>query len=451
MTFLQPMMLWSFLAIIPLTAFYFLKVRPRRKPTTAFFLWERVFEEKRSSSLFQRFRDVWSLLLMLLAFSAVCLALARPQWTDRRRDVLILVDNSASMSAREGSSSRLEEAKRTATEIVEGLNGSQRAAVATIGHVLTYKSHLTDNPRELIDAVESIGPSKRSLRLDALPRREDEQNRWDREHRVLLLSDGGFDTASLPEHIELLKIGESQENVGLVAADMSYLPGGANRLGFYFQVASSFKEPCDVDLTLVRVDDDSNEQLFKVIPLQVKPGVNPPETFTLEDALPGRWIARLDLDDALSTDNTANLVAAKPEPIRVAVDSSDRFFLENSIIAFERGDKLLTLVDERPAMVLAKSKTPPMDFALIFQPAGESCWWSDLGDEVEVGVPRVVVADHPALRYLDVGSMAFVGARRLTPPPGAQVLVADERGLPLIYKARHKQQAAIIVNLDPSA
>ena len=78
MSFLQPGMLWSLAVLLPLAAIYFLKVRPRRRPTTAYFLWEKIFQEKRSSSLFQRLRDVMSLVLMALAAAGISLALAQP-------------------------------------------------------------------------------------------------------------------------------------------------------------------------------------------------------------------------------------------------------------------------------------------------------------------------------------------------------------------------------------
>ena len=94
MTLLAPSMLWSLVVLVPLVAIYFLKVRPRRKPTTAYFLWEQIFKEKRSSSLFQSLRDVWSLVLMLLAAAAIALALARPEFSEERRDLLIVIDTS---------------------------------------------------------------------------------------------------------------------------------------------------------------------------------------------------------------------------------------------------------------------------------------------------------------------------------------------------------------------
>jgi hypothetical protein len=239
--------------------------------------------------------------------------------------------------------------------------------------------------------------------------------------------------------------------VGLIAADLAYLPGVENRLGVYFQLASSYAQPLECDMTLARVGDDGQEQLMKVIPVRVEPGANPPESFTLDDAPAGRWLARLDLDDALATDNTAYLAARKPTPIRVSVESTDRFFLENSVLAFSSSEDLLNLVPDAADVVIAKSATPDEEQAIIFQPAGESPWWTDLGEELEVGAARVLQAEHPALAHLDAATIPFVGARQLTAPAGAQVLVADDTGLPLVYIARREGRSAVVVNLDPVA
>lgn len=451
MTFLAPMMLWSLAALLPLAAFYFLKVRPRRRPTTALFLWEKVWEERRANSLFQRLRDLWSLLLVLLACTAICLALARPEWKGRRQDLLILIDNSASMAANDGSSSRIDEAKKAAAAIVEGLDGTQRAAVATIAQRLIYRSHLTDNPRELLDAVESVAASNQELRLDSLPTRDDEDNRYLRDHRIVLVSDGCFGSGVLPGHIELVKVGTPQGNVGIVAADMAYLPSGADQLGFYCQVASSFAEPREVDLVVANVDEAGNEQPVRVIPLQIAPGTNKPQTYTLDRAAAGKWVARLDLRDALAADNTAYLVASHPDPIRVAVKSEDRYFLENSVLAFSRGDGLMALVRDKPEVVLANGLAPDDGKTIVFHPTGQSCWWKELGEEIEVGAARVMIEEHPVLRYVDVATIPFVGARRIVPPAGAQIMAADERGIPLIYKARSGSRTAVVVNIDPVA
>jgi hypothetical protein len=89
--------------------------------------------------------------------------------------------------------------------------------------------------------------------------------------------------------------------------------------------------------------------------------------------------------------------------------------------------------------------------SINFEPRGESPWWTEIGEEIIPGPARLLVEDHPALRHLDPTTIPFVGARQVTPVAGAQVLVADDRGAPLILLARKNDQATLVVNLDPIA
>ncbi|MEM6798506.1 MAG: VWA domain-containing protein [Planctomycetota bacterium] len=475
MTFAAPWMLWSLLALLPLLAVYLLKVRPRRTPTTAFFLWEKVFNQNKSNRLWHRLRNLWSLLIMAAAFALIALALGEPRWSDdERRDLLILIDNSASMQTQEGGGSRLELAKEKARGLARALDGVQRAAVATVADRLRYQSHLTDNPRELLAAIDKIEPTYESFRIEALPshqdlstgepegagdgegaeQEEEQAENLARQRRVLLVTDGVMSGAEAPDGVELLMVSGEQTNVGIVAVDLQFVPGAADRMSFYYQLASTHTAPVEIDLLLSRQDEAGIDQLAKVIPLTVEPGVNPPQTLSVEGAEPGRWIATLDGDtlsgDALAADNTAWLVARRPPPIAMAVASDDRYFFEQSVRAFTIGSSALRLVDEGAQVVLAKGsvETPR---AIVFQPDGESPWWGRLGDEVDVDAVKVLVEDHPLLRHLDPLSISFLGARRLTPPTGSRVLVESNTGVPLIYTAGRGGDGAVVVNLDPVA
>ncbi|MEX2167762.1 MAG: BatA and WFA domain-containing protein [Pirellulales bacterium] len=469
MTFAAPLMLWSLAAILPLVAIYLLKVRPRRRPTTALFLWQRILQERRPHHLLHRLRDLWSLLLMALAFAAIALALAQPRWTGaKHQDLLLLIDTSASMQARNGGTTRLALAQERVRDIARAMDGVQRVAVATIDRDLRYLSHLTDNPREILAAVDRAQVSNYELNLRAIPRRGDSSkldlpdtpdsqnpesgNRQNGvyDHRVLLVSDGSFDRDALPKEVEIVQIGEPQPNVGLIAADLAYVPGQQGQLQFYFQVASSGTEPRELDLLLSTGENDAAE-LKKVIPLTVQPGLNEPQVLTIEDAPPGRWVAKLDGDDALSADDTVYLVARKPPPIPIAVAADSRFFLEQSVLAFARDSDLLTLVADNPQVTLAHGTPPDESRLIVLGPAGESPWWESLGEEIEVVAPRVLVDDHPALRHIDAGTIQFLGARQIVPPSGSQVLVDSTDGVPLIYVASRAGKSAVVVNLDPIA
>ena len=449
MSFLSPGFIWAFLSLVPLALIYLLKVRPRRKPTTAYFLWENIFHERRPNRLLQRLRDLWSLLLMLLAFAAICFALMRPELSDDdRKDVLLLIDNSASMNTVEGGVSRLDAAKSTAIRILRAFNGTQRAAVASVSRDVNYQSHLSDNPRELIDAVKSVEATDFELRPEQLASNDEHDSQaWLDDQRIVLLSDGCFDTRMLSSRIELLKIGEPKDNVGLVAADLRRLPGAADRLGLYVQVRSTHTKPVQADLLVYQGTDDEN--LFRLIPLEIQPGLNPPQVFDLAGAQAGAWRLRLDTNDALANDDVVQLAVAPSQPIRVQVSSENRFFFENSVLAFSGKAGLLELVTENADVTIHQGQWDGSDRGIVFQPRGESELWTNVGSEVAVVEPKGFVEDHPVTRHIDLATLSFAGAVNLTPPEGAQVIVASGSDVPLIYRVMKNGRSVIVVNLDP--
>ncbi len=473
MSFASPVFFWALVSLIPLCAIYLLKVRPTRKPTNAWFLWEDIFQENRATSLFQRFRDLFSLLLMGLAFLAIVLALARPDLSgDRQYDLILLIDNSASMSANDSSGVRLDQAKKVAADIVKALNGTQRCSVAVVSNEARFLSNLTDNPQELLTAIESVAPSLLPSKFDVLEQfaaekqaKKQVEDRKDdaqpvsiskRQSRVILISDGCGDR-SLPEGIELMKVGSGDRpNIGLVACDMRRLPGGSGRVGVFFQVASTWHQQVEAELVL---GFDSPDAPTKFVPLEVQPGVNPPEVFELDDAQAGQWYFRLSAgrQDALRVDDVAYLTLPPRRPISIAVVAQDRYFYENCVQAFSQNDGLLKLSDASQSaglLIGAGDFAVPAGYdgdLLVFQPSGVSPFWQDLGEEIEVTEARTVDDGHPVIRHIDPSLMPFVGARRLAAPPGAEVLVKAEDDTPLIYRATHAGRSAVVLNFDPLA
>ncbi|MBN8420376.1 MAG: BatA and WFA domain-containing protein [Verrucomicrobia bacterium] len=450
MTFLAPAFLWTLAALAPLAAIYFLKVRPRKKPVTAFFLWQKIFTEKKASALFKRLRDVFSLLLMALAFAAIAFALAEPDFAgDERKDLLIVVDHSASMSAKDGTTTRLEKAKKRARDLIAGMNGTQRAAVASFAEVTRMLEHPTRHRKALLEAVNSIQPTELPSRVEAL-RALQPGDEWMKDTRVLLITDGCLDLPDRLPSVEVLRISDSAKNIGIARADLRSVPGGPARLGLFILPVSSFTEPVKTDITLTHVDSN---RMVKIIPVTLQPGENPAVTLTLDDAPAGRWTATLGLEDALERDNTAYLYVPPRQPVPVGVLADDPFFFQNAVSAFERSDQLLSLAQDSKSatLMLSKGKVPADISTVVFQPTGESPVWSKVGEEIAAPVPKVLAKDHPLLRYLDAETMTFAGARQITAPTGAVVLVADESGPPLIYLMRQGAQTVCVVNLDPLA
>ena len=161
---------WSALAGVPvgIIALYFLKLRrrPVRVPSTI--LWRRSMEDLHVNSLFQRLRRNLLLFLQLLAVAMIMLALAglRVKGTSGvRQRFVLLVDNSASMSATDVAPSRLAKAKEAAKKVVQEMDSDDLAMVISFSDSARVVSSYTSDRRTLSARIDSIEPSQSSTSL----------------------------------------------------------------------------------------------------------------------------------------------------------------------------------------------------------------------------------------------------------------------------------------------
>src|SRR5271155_4301881 len=123
---------WFALAGVPvgIIALYFLKLRrrPVRVPSTL--LWRRSLEDLHVNSLFQRLRRNLLLFLQLLAVALAMLALAGPHVRGtggQGQRFVLMIDNSASMTATDVAPTRLDKAKEAAKRVVSAMDADDLA------------------------------------------------------------------------------------------------------------------------------------------------------------------------------------------------------------------------------------------------------------------------------------------------------------------------------------
>ena len=447
MSFLAPGLLWGLLALIPIAAVFFLKVRPRRQVTNAFFLWQKIFEEKKSSALFRRLRNLFSLILMLLAAAAIIFAMSRPRLDqDDGRDLLVVVDISASMAAGPEDERGIDLALQEAEGIVTALNGTRRMALASFADQLEFVSHLSDSPRDLLQAVRTL--DTRDVPISGEARRTLNQYAGtDQNYRVILLTDGHGGLEGLDDKIEVMRVGEPLQNAGLVEADFGWIPGKTDTVGFFYRIASSFTETKQAELELRNADQGG---IARLLPITLEPGLTEPMVLEIGQAGPGKWIASLNISDDFPKDNEIEMVLPARKKIAIRVSAKQDYFFQRCLEAFDLSGGILRAAPEEAELVLAQGAPDGDEPALVFGPDGDSPYWTSLGDPVEVLAARVVVEGHPVLKHLDLEGLPFSGARALTPPDGAIILAQSESGLPLIYKSSRNGRTAIVVNLDPT-
>src|SRR6201986_3189872 len=121
---------WLFALLVPLIAFYFLKLKRPRVAIPSLVLWRQVLNDQRVNSPFQRFKRNLLLLLQLLVLACLVLAAMQAFWgtgAGCAKYLPILIYCSASMGAidKPGGVSRLDAAKAEARKIVDNLLSEQ--------------------------------------------------------------------------------------------------------------------------------------------------------------------------------------------------------------------------------------------------------------------------------------------------------------------------------------
>lgn len=144
---------------------YILKLRRRRYEIPFSKLWQRVLREKESSSLWRRLKRFLSLLVQLAFLALLFGAVSDPrigQASPAGRNVVLIVDASASMKAQDGGSSRLprvELAKLKAKEILRGMGGADVAMVVRMDGQTTALTRFDSDVPRLLKTIDTIEAS----------------------------------------------------------------------------------------------------------------------------------------------------------------------------------------------------------------------------------------------------------------------------------------------------
>ena len=136
MSFLSPLAFALTALVLPLILLYFLKIRRRERRVPSLLLWDPSLRDREASAFFQRLQRDPLLILQILALLALSLALARPAVTvmgDGARKVVVVLDTSASMKARDVSPSRFDIAQAAAVQLVRRLGEGAEVMVIETG------------------------------------------------------------------------------------------------------------------------------------------------------------------------------------------------------------------------------------------------------------------------------------------------------------------------------
>lgn len=410
---------WGLLALgalVPLVAAYFLRRKQKPVVVSALFLWRSPRSRAEAGPRFERFTREASLLLEVLAVVAAALFLADARWGEqaRSRHLVLVVDGSLSLSARDAQGvSVMDKVRAEAARRVEETRAS-RVTVLVSGSVPRVLAGPEAEPSRALAALESfralgadheVGPTLRWAQELAGP-----------DERVHFFTDAPPSPGErVPGTVRWTALGAPRDNVGLVSA---WRRDEGSTATVTLRVARWGQGPEETEVRVVAAPGPGARE-----GTERRERVRLPEegAATLRFTFEGAGDVAVSLPpDALPEDGEVRLPPAVEPPVRVAwaegLDAPVRSALE----------RVFSVV---PGVVVGAAPDGASEAKLFVGPRGSDAEVTlGVGGEVRTFVgPFFAEKSDPLLEDVQLGGVRWAAGAE--PPPGRPLMTAGERVL----------------------
>jgi Ca-activated chloride channel family protein len=448
---------------------YILKLRRKDVVVSSTFLWRQVIRDVQANAPFQKLRRNLLLLLQLIAAALIIFALSRPFLrflANGGRNIVVIVDTSASMGATDVQPSRLDDAKRRAHELVRQRRPGDLMMVLSASSRPQAATGFTHEGAELDRAIDSLKAHDTPTNMrDALNLAADlvaSRNNGD-SGVIDLISDGGFESqtgATSPDgglqytlanlnlgktHVNFHGVGKRQNNVGITAVDFRRNLGSERTIQLlvvthnYSRETKKFNEEIYADDNLVEAHE-----------VNLTPNGEDTQPYDLpEPDHPVKMRVKLDIHDDMAADNEAALVLKPRKTLKALLVGRENLFLENAL----KVDPSVQL-SKTPQFTTGKGYDVVIfyDAAPAKLPEGNYLFLHCVSDQTPVKVDGTMTTvqpadwerDHPVMRYLDIGNERFGSAMKAVPLGWGKELCVAESGSLIVAGEKNKMRAVFV-------
>ncbi len=452
----------AWLVLIPLALWLFRR-QAKRVPVSTLLFFKSLAREHQESAWLRRIKKWLSLLLTLLVLLLAIFALARPSSelsADSPGAVVIVVDRSASMAARDGQGQlRIQEAKRRVTERIRALPDQVVLSLIAFDsrpHVLLSRSR---NRRECLRLLEEINAvpmeGKPEPALQVAQRLADLETR----SRIWLASD-----AALPANANADMISTAVPdpiNVGITGFQIRHSPLARDRYDAFVKVSAAASNVAKITSTL---EVSIAGRIAQLRELELAPGESSSLILPLEGLRGQRLEMRLTTPgDCFGWDDGLAAPLPKTQALHVAwfADKPDPFtelalssLIEAGRIEMKKGDPAAWPPKEVPDVYVFENWLPkewPKDRPVIALTPQQSA--GPLQTRPLRGVPhdsvRVVQPEHPVLFRASTSRIAVTQTTVLSLPVSIEPLwIAGNE--PVLAAGEAEGQRLVVTAFSPA-
>lgn len=464
MPFLAPLALAG-LAFLPLVlAFYLLKLRRDERVVPSTLLWQRLVTDVEANAPWQRLRRSLLLLLQLLLVAILVLLAARP-FLERpagfARDLVVVIDASASMAATDVSPDRMSEARARAIDALRDLPAGGHVSVIAAGRTARVVANATSDLGHVRAAIGAVVPEPAAgdmadaLRLaSALAARAGDAE-------ILVVTDGAISpmpTTRVDAPVRTITVGRQRHNQAIVALAVRTGASAVTRSAF-ISVANLDIEPAQRRIELYgdgRLLEARDIFIDPVSRADVSIDDLPADVAVLEARLTGKDGAGA---DQLAADDRAWAVVPPDRLRRILLVGAGDPYLESALTHLPRTELYGVTLDRFGAgthpelfdLIIFEGGLPaelPARPILAIAPPATSALGTVTGMLSRPGIGTIDPAES-MLRYVDLATIHIADAVQMTLPDWARTVIAGPAKAPLLYAGLRAGIPTAVLAFDP--
>ncbi len=470
MPFTTPLALLGLLFVPAVVAMYLLKLRRDEAVVPSTLLWARLVADVEANAPWQKLRRSLLLLVQLLLVIALALLASRP-FLERpaglARDIVLVIDTSASMAATDVVPDRLTAAKQVAIDALKDLPTGGKVSVIAADRAARIVVNGSSDLARVRSAIEAIPVTQsRGDLADALELASKLAARSG-DAQVLVATDAALDakpTARISVPIKVLGVGRERRNQAIVALAVRTSPSAITR--------SVFVSVANLDLApaVRRLELWADDRLLEVRDVTLDPQARsdviiddlPRAVRTVEVRLVAADANGPAAPDLLVADDRAWAVVPEDRTRLVLIVGAGDPYLETAlsylpdvelygVAPADYGPKS-DRTDGRPwDLVIFEGYLPatlPEVPILAIAPPRTSALGTVTGILKDPGI-GTLDPDEPILRYVDLSTTHISQASRLETPAWARSVIPGPRGAPLLYSGVRDGLNTAVLAFEP--
>jgi hypothetical protein len=470
MPFATPLALLGLLFVPAVVAMYLLKLRRDEAVVPSTLLWTRLVADVEANAPWQRLRRSLLFFLQLLLVIALALLAARP-FLERpaglARDIVLVMDTSASMAATDVVPDRLTAAKQVAIDALKDLPTGGKVSLIAADRTARIVVNESGDLARVRQAIESIPVTQTRGDLgDALELASKLAARSG-DAQVLVATDAALaskPTARVSAPIKVLSVGRERRNQAIVALAVRTSPSAVTR-SVFVSVAN-----LDLDAANRRLELWADDRLLEVRDVKLDPQARsdviiddlPREVGTIEVRLVGPDPSVTVAPDQLAVDDRAWAVIPRDRKRLVLIVGEGDPYLETAL-SFLPDVELYGVTPAEYGPASDRTDGRPWDLTIFegYLPATlprtpvlaiappRSGPLGDVSGTLKNPGIGTLEPNEPVLRYVDLSTTHIAEAVKLTAPSWARSIVPGPRGAPLLYAGVREGINSAVMAFEP--